>query len=141
MEIKHEHAEMVLLAWAAEVGQAHVANKIAESYISLGIGKLPLRDGDTWNNQQYIFHRWLKGVTAQQRGKIQQLVPAIVDALPVGLAAQLLAAESVEYRALDAAERSVQEAKSAFMRNRKAIFMQECRASRNGGSSGNTLIH
>lgn len=141
MQIKHEHIEIVLLSWAAEVGQAHPANKIAENYIKLGGGKLPLRDGDTWNNQQYIFHRWLKGETTQQREKIALLIPAILESLPDGLAAQLLAAESVEYRALDAAERSVREAKSAFMRSRKAIFMQEYRASRNSGPAGGSLYH
>lgn len=36
MEIKHEHVEMVLLAWAAEVGQAFAANAIAEEYVRIG---------------------------------------------------------------------------------------------------------
>lgn len=141
MQIKHEHIEIALLALAAELGQAGVAEDITKNYHKLGGGKLPLRVGDTWNNQQYIFHRWLKGKTALQREKMQQLIPAILELLPDGLSAQLLAAESEEYRALDAAERSVQEAKSAFMRNRKAIFMQEYRASRNGGPAGGSLYH
>ena len=42
MEIKHEHVEMVLLAWAAEVGQAFAANAIAEEYARIGGDQLRL---------------------------------------------------------------------------------------------------
>jgi hypothetical protein len=69
MEIKHEHVEMVLLAWAAEVGQAFAANAIAEEYARIGGDQLRLVPGKTWSNQQNIFHRWLKGETEQQREK------------------------------------------------------------------------
>lgn len=141
MQIKHELIQTLLLAMAAEMGQAYTANIITEHYHRLGGGDLPLVAGSTWNNQQNIFHRWLDGRTAQQRNKIGQLVPAILEALPDGLVAQLLAAESIEYRALDAAERSVKEAKSAFMRNRKAIFIQEYRSSRNNGPAGGNVFH
>lgn len=61
MEIKHEHVEMALLAWAAEVGQAFAANAIAEEYVRIGGNQLRLVPGKTWSNQQNIFHRWLKG--------------------------------------------------------------------------------
>lgn len=61
MEIKHEHIEIVLLAWAAEVGQAYAANAIAEEYARSGGNQLRLEPGKTWANQQNIFHRWLKG--------------------------------------------------------------------------------
>ena len=33
MEIKHEHVEIALLAWAAEVGQAYAASAITEEYV------------------------------------------------------------------------------------------------------------
>lgn len=69
MEIKHKHLESVLLAWAAEVGQAHAANAITAKYLHLGGDQLPLVEGKDWNNQQNIFHRWLPGNTAAQREK------------------------------------------------------------------------
>lgn len=47
MEIKHEHVEMVLLAWAAEVGQAFAANAIAEEYARIGGDQLRLVPGKT----------------------------------------------------------------------------------------------
>ena len=82
MEIKHEHVEMVLLAWAAEVGQAFAANAIAEEYARIGGDQLRLVPGKTWSNQQNIFHRWLKGETELQREKIRLLLPAILRVLP-----------------------------------------------------------
>lgn len=141
MELKHSRIHSVLLAMAAEMGQAAAAALITENYHALGGGDLPLVPGNIWNNQQNIFHRWIEGRTAQQREKIRELVPAILESLPDGLAAQLLAAESVECRALEAAERSVREARSAFMRSRKAIFIQQYRADRNSGPAGGNLFH
>ncbi len=41
MKIKHEHIESVLLAPAAEKGQAWVANAITEEYLRQGGGELP----------------------------------------------------------------------------------------------------
>lgn len=77
MKIKHEHIESVLLALAAEKGQAWVANAITEEYLRQGGGELPLVLGKDWNNQQNIYHRWLKGETNAQREKIQKLIPAV----------------------------------------------------------------
>ena len=82
MKIKHEHIESVLLALAAEKGQAWVANAITEEYLRQGGGELPLVPGKDWNNQQNIYHRWLKGETEAQREKIQKLIPAILAILP-----------------------------------------------------------
>ncbi|WP_052977483.1 toxin YdaT family protein, partial [Shigella sonnei] len=82
MKIKHEHIESVLLALAAEKGQAWVANAITEEYLRQGGGELPLVPGKDWNNQQNIYHRWLKGETKTQREKIQKLIPAILAILP-----------------------------------------------------------
>ncbi|MCV5686191.1 DUF1627 domain-containing protein [Escherichia coli] len=78
MKIKHEHIESVLFALAAEKGQAWVANAITEEYLRQGGGELPLVPGKDWNNQQNIYHRWLKGETKTQREKIQKLIPAIL---------------------------------------------------------------
>ncbi len=82
MKIKHEHIESMLLALAAEKGQAWVANAITEEYLRQGGGELPLVPGKDWNNQQNIYHRWLKGETKTQREKIQKLIPAILAILP-----------------------------------------------------------
>lgn len=82
MKIKHEHIESVLFALAAEKGQAWVANAITEEYLRQGGGELPLVPGKDWNNQQNIYHRWLKGETKTQREKIQKLIPAILAILP-----------------------------------------------------------
>lgn len=141
MQIKHELIQQVVLSMAAEHGQAYTANLFTEKYHQLGGGSLPLVVGNTWNNQQNIFHRWLAGRTPQQRAKIRELLPAIIESLPDGLVAQLLAAESIEYRALDAAERSVRDAKNAFMRSRRALFIQEHCTDRNSGPAGGSLFH
>lgn len=77
MEIKHDHTVTLLLAMAAEMGQAAAAASITEHYHALGGGNLPLVVGNIWNNQQNIFHRWIEGRTQQQRDKIRELVPAI----------------------------------------------------------------
>ena len=61
MKIRHEHIESVLLALAAEKGQAWVANAITEEYLRQGESELALAPGKDWNNQQNIYHRWLKG--------------------------------------------------------------------------------
>lgn len=55
MKIRHEHIEMALLAWAAEVGQANAANSIAEEYARIGGDQLRLVPGKTQANQQNIF--------------------------------------------------------------------------------------
>lgn len=77
MEIKIERIQTLLLAMAAEMGQAAAAASITEQYHLLGGGNLPLVVGNIWNNQQNIFHRWLNGDTPLQREKLRELVPAI----------------------------------------------------------------
>lgn len=107
MGIKHEHIQCVLLAWSGEVGQAHVANEIAEEYLRLGGARLKLVAGETWNNQQKILHRWLPGTTAQQRDKIRQLEPAILNVLPRRYRHRLSIFDTIERRALLSAESAV----------------------------------
>lgn len=107
MEIKHEHVEMVLLAWAAEVGQALAANAIAEEYARIGGDQLRLVPGKTWSNQQNIFHRWLKGETELQREKIRLLLPAILRVLPREIRHRLSIYDTIERRALLAAQHAI----------------------------------
>ncbi|MCZ3530979.1 toxin YdaT domain-containing protein [Klebsiella variicola] len=107
MEIKHEHVEMVLLAWAAEVGQAFAANAIAEEYARFGGNQLRLVPGKTWSNQQNIFHRWLKGETELQREKIRLLLPAILRVLPREIRHRLSIYDTIERRALLAAQYAI----------------------------------
>ncbi|HDH1415141.1 TPA: hypothetical protein PIT84_002663 [Klebsiella quasipneumoniae subsp. similipneumoniae] len=107
MEIKHEHVEMVLLAWAAEVGQAFAANAIAEEYVRIGGTQLRLVPGKTWSNQQNIFHRWLKGETELQREKIRLLLPAILRVLPREIRHRLSIYDTIERRALLAAQYAI----------------------------------
>ncbi|ENZ8703099.1 toxin YdaT family protein, partial [Klebsiella aerogenes] len=107
MEIKHEHVEMVLLAWAAEVGQAFAANAIAEEYARIGGNQLRLVPGKTWSNQQNIFHRWLKGETELQREKIRLLLPAILRVLPREIRHRLSIYDTIERRALLAAQHAI----------------------------------
>ncbi|HBM2955446.1 toxin YdaT family protein [Klebsiella oxytoca] len=107
MEIKHEHIEIVLLAWAAEVGQAYAANAIAEEYARSGGNQLRLEPGKTWANQQNIFHRWLKGETELQREKIRLLLPAILRVLPREMRHRLSIYDTIERRALLAAQHAI----------------------------------
>ena len=107
MEIKHEHVEMALLAWAAEVGKANAANSIAEEYARIGGNQLRLVPGKTWANQQNIFHRWLKGETELQREKIHILLPAILRVLPREIRHRLSIYDTIERRALLAAQHAI----------------------------------
>lgn len=77
MEINHERIQTLLLALAAEMGQAAAAASITEQYHLQGGGDLPLVVGRIWNNQQNIYHRWINGDTQLQREKLRELVPAI----------------------------------------------------------------
>lgn len=98
---------MALLAWAAEVGQAFAANAIAEEYVRIGGNQLRLVPGKTWSNQQNIFHRWLKGETELQREKIRVLLPAILRVLPREIRHRLSIYDTIERRALLAAQHAI----------------------------------
>lgn len=60
--------------------------------------------GKSWNNQQNIFHRWLPGYTATPRDKIRQLLPAILGVLPREYRHRLSIYDTLERRALLAAQ-------------------------------------
>jgi len=124
MEIKHEHLECVLLAWAAEVGQAHAAEMITAEYLRQGGGSLPLVAGNTWNNQQNIFHRWLDGRTAQRRNKIRMLLPAILAVLPRGIRHRLSIYDTLERRALLAPQDALAQAIDAHDEAVDALYRQ-----------------
>ncbi|MHA1067035.1 toxin YdaT family protein [Enterobacter ludwigii] len=140
MEIKHEHIQCVLLAWSAEVGQAHAANAIAEQYHHLGGGNLRLIPGSTWTNQQNIFHRWLKGETQQQREKIRQLLPAILRALPRSVRCRLSIYDTIARRALLAAQDALGAAIDAHDDAIEALYQRVHHAD-NSGPAGNSLHH
>ena len=107
MKIRHEHIEMALLAWAAEVGQANAANSIAEEYARIGGDQLRLVPAKTWANQQNIFHRWIKGETELQREKIRLLLPSILRVLPREIRHRLSIYDTIERRALLAAQHAI----------------------------------
>ncbi|SAF46000.1 toxin YdaT family protein [Enterobacter kobei] len=141
MQIKHEHIQCVLLAWAAEVGQAHAAEAITAEYLRLGGGSLPLVAGNTWNNQQNIFHRWLDGRTAQRRAKIRELLPAILAVLPRSVRCRLSIYDTIERRALLAAQDALGAAIDAHDDAIEALYQQVHHAERNSGPAGNSLYH
>lgn len=124
MKIKHEHIECVLLAWAAEVGQAHAAEMITAEYLRRGGGSLPLVAGNSWANQQNIFHRWIKGETVQQRKKIRQLLPAVLAVLPRGIRHRLSIYDTLERRALLAAQDALGKAIDAHDEAVDALYRQ-----------------
>lgn len=81
MKIKHEHIESVLLALAAEKGRRGSLTQLLKNICARG-RRIALVPGKDWNNQQNIYHRWLKGETNAQREKIQKLIPAVLAILP-----------------------------------------------------------
>ncbi len=68
---------------------------------------MPLVPGKDWNNQQNIYHRWLKGETKAQREKIQKLIPAVLAILPRELRHRLCIFDTPERRALLAAQEAL----------------------------------
>ena len=134
MKIRHEHIESVLLALAAEKGQAWVANAITEEYLRQGGGELPLIPGKDWNNQQNIYHRWLKGETEAHREKIQKLIPAILAILPRELRHRLSIFDTLERPAQEALSTAIDAHDDAVQAvYRKAHFS-------GGGSPGDSVV-
>lgn len=154
MEINYTQILPLLIAWADGAdpdsrirGRESVGDEIAHAAARLGIaGGLQSPDSvkALHNNQQRIF-RWATADTSAKQRKITELYPAIIDALPEGLSAQLLARDSLQYRALLVAERSVKTAMKEFVRANKAIAIQELLAERRndgaGGGAENCMYH
>lgn len=65
------------------------------------------RAGENPSNQQNIFHRWLKGETELQREKIRLLLPAILRVLPREIRHRLSIYDTIERRALLAAQHAI----------------------------------
>ncbi|WJV37342.1 toxin YdaT family protein [Raoultella terrigena] len=124
MEIKHEHIEMALLTWAAEVGQDNAANAIAKEYVLNGGTQLRLVAEGCWNNQQNIYQRWLKGETELQREKIRLLLPAILRVLPRDIRHRLSIYDTIERRALLAAQHAIGTAIDAHDDAIEAVYSQ-----------------
>ena len=118
MQIKHELIRDVVRAWAIEINRENVGRAVATEYFRLGGHVLRLLPADQPNadhvNQQNLF-RWLDGDSASAKAKVQQLVPAILSALPRPLSARLVLADSIEYRALKMAEEAVKSATDAYV--------------------------
>ncbi|HAJ2334541.1 TPA: hypothetical protein HMM68_04845 [Escherichia coli] len=140
MKIRHEHIESVLLALAAEKGQAWVANAITEEYLRQGGDELPLVPGKDWNNQQNIYHRWLKGETKAQREKIQKLIPAVLAILPRELRHRLCIFDTLERRALLAAQEALSTAIDAHDDAVQAVY-QKAYFSGGGSSDDSVIVH
>ncbi|HBA9706960.1 TPA: hypothetical protein J1460_000862 [Escherichia coli] len=140
MKIRHEHIESVLLALAAEKGQAWVANAITEEYLRQGGGELPLAPGKDWNNQQNIYHRWLKGEMKAQREKIQKLIPAILAILPRELRHRLCIFDTLERRALLAAQEALSTAIDAHDDAVQAVY-RKAHFSGGGASDDSVVVH
>lgn len=147
MEINYTQILPLLIAWADGAdpdsrvrGRESVGDEIARAAARLGIAG-GLQEPNTaqalHNNQQRIF-RWAAADTSAKRRKITELYPAIIDALPEGLTAQLLVSDSLQYRALQVAERSVKTAMKEFVRANKAIAIQELLAERQNDSAGSS---
>lgn len=129
MEINHKLIETILLSWAAETSQAHVAKAITEEYHRQGGGPLHLVPGKNWNNQQNIFHRWLDCSTPKRREKMRLLLPAILVALPRTMRHRLNIWDSLERRALMAAQEALGKAMDAHDDAQEAIYREVLRNS------------
>lgn len=153
MKIRHELVRDVVLALAGINGQESLSTDIANKYQQLGGGNLPLycvtdpvgQSDLVRRNRLNLFRPvsgWLQGRTEEQRQKIQALIPAILAVLPDDLAARLLVANSIEYRALEAAEESIRTAKREYMRTKRELFIRDHQSVKNdSGPAGNQLVH
>ncbi|MGK0735914.1 toxin YdaT family protein [Yokenella regensburgei] len=154
MAIRHELIREVVLTLAVQDSQESVSTDIANKYHYLGGGPLALYRIDDPVGQSDLVRRnrlnlfrphdgWLQGRTVDQRRKTQELLPAILAVLPDNLAARLLVGNSIEYRALVAAEESIRTAKHAYMQTRRELFAREYHSARRGseGPTDGMLVH
>lgn len=124
MEIKNIHLQEALRAMAAVHGKEYVGMRIAEEAIAIGCSSLlqaPDEPGALHNNQQRIF-RWLECETPAQRKKIKELLPAILKALPGDIRARLSIYDTIERRALLAAQEALRVAIDAHDDAINAIY-------------------
>lgn len=150
MKIRHELIREVVRAMGP---QENTATAIANAYHDLGGGELalyritdPVAQSDLVRRNRLNLFRpeygWLEGRTAEQRRKTQELLPALLAILPDDLAARLLVENSLEYRAMDAAEESIRAAKHAFVQTQRELFIHTHHKRRdNDGRSVGGLVH
>ncbi|HCP1377310.1 TPA: hypothetical protein OCX28_004104 [Escherichia coli] len=99
---------------------------------------MPLVLGKDWNHQQNIYHRWLKGEPEAQREKIQKLIPAILAPLPRELRHRLCIFDTLEHRALLAAQEALSTAIDAHDDAGQAVYRKAHFSG--GGSSGDYVV-
>lgn len=99
---------------------------------------MSLIPGKDWNNQQNIYHRWLKGETKAQREKIQKLIPAVLAILPRELRHRLCIFDTLERRALLAAQEALSTAIDAHDDAVQAVYRKAHFSG--GGSPGDSVV-
>lgn len=99
---------------------------------------MSLVPGKDWNNQQNIYHRWLKGETKAQREKIQKLIPAVLAILPRELRHRLCIFDTLERRALLAAQEALSTAIDAHDDAVQAVYRKAHFSG--GGSPGDSVV-
>lgn len=128
MGIKHKLICETLRAWAIETNREYVGAKVAEAWFArsgTGLPLLPLGAANADHvNQQNLF-RWVDGDTSKAKAKVQELLPAILDALPLRMSARLLVAESAEYRALLAAREAINDATDAYVSVHRELLQRD----------------
>lgn len=138
MKIRHEHIESVLLPWQPKKGRRGSLTQLLKNICGRGGGELSLVPGKDWNNQQNIYHRWLKGETKAQREKIQKLIPAVLAILPRELRHRLCIFDTLERRALLAAQEALSTAIDAHDDAVQAVYRKAHFSG--GGSPGDSVV-
>ncbi|HDI5842447.1 TPA: hypothetical protein PN968_004843, partial [Escherichia coli] len=87
-----------------------------------------------------IYHRWLKGETKTQREKIQKLIPAILAILPRELRHRLCIFDTLERRALLAAQEALSTAIDAHDDAVQAVY-RKAHFSGGGSSDDSVIVH
>ncbi|EEZ1834550.1 hypothetical protein DA733_005000 [Escherichia coli] len=143
MKIKHEHIRMAMNAWLLypRVGRKKIADDIATAYFELEMTYPPMYDTSTTEgiglNIQNIF-RWLEKDTPDAVEKIQALIPAILTVLPRELRYHLSIFDTVERRALLAAQEALSTAIDAHDDAVQAVYRKAYFS--DGGSSGESVV-
>lgn len=138
MKIKHEHIESVLFALAAEKGQAWVANAITEEYLRQAANCPGSRQG-LEQSAEYLsplVERWNENA----KRKIQKLIPAILAILPRELRHRLCIFDTLERRALLAAQEALSTAIDAHDDAVQAVY-RKAHFSGGGSSDDSVIVH
>lgn len=139
MKIKHEHIESVLFALAAEKGQAWVANAITEEYLRQGAANCPWFQARTGTISRISITVGWK-VKRKRKEKIQKLIPAILAILPRELRHRLCIFDTLERRALLAAQEALSTAIDAHDDAVQAVY-RKAHFSGGGSSDDSVIVH